>query len=120
MVASQFYPTLSNIIDITNAQKAVVTFDADHDFTDGEILSLRTSRPYGMYEVNQKSARVLSHTSDTVTLELDTLGLNPFVYPPIGEVIYPSIAVPAGSGIVPGQYTATVNLQDSFDNVPTN
>lgn len=115
---STYVPFLSNIVGITNAQQAVVTFSAAHSFTDGEIISLRVSKNYGMFEVNNKQARVLSHNSLTVTLELDTLGLNTFVYPPVGLLVYPAVAVPAGSGIVPGQYTPTMNLEDSFDNVP--
>ena len=115
---SIYVPYLSNIIGITNSAEAVVTFSSPHSFTNGEIISLRVSKNYGMYEVNNKQARVLSHNSLTVTLELDTLGLNTFVYPPTGTLVYPAVAVPAGSGIIPGQYTPTINLEDAFDNVP--
>lgn len=115
---SSFYPSLSYITNISKALQAVVTFDDEHDFTDGEIISLRSSRPYGMYQVNNMQSRVLSHTSDTVTLEIDTRNFTTFVYPPVGEVVYPAIAVPSASGIIPGQYTPTMNLEDAFDNVP--
>ena len=114
----QFYPRFSNIIGITNSAPAVVTFSAPHDFTIGEIIGLRSSRPYGMYEVNNLSVRVLATTSDTVTLELSTVNFNPFVYPPVGTVELPAMAVPSASGIVPGLYTPETNLVDRFDHLP--
>ena len=117
---STYVPYLSNILGITNAQQAIVTFTSPHSFSDGEIISLRSSRPYGMYEINNLKARVLSITSNTVTLELDTTSFNTFVYPPVGQVVYPAVAVPSASGIIPGLYPSTVNLQDAYDNEPSN
>lgn len=126
MIPNNFYPSLCYITNITNALNAVVTFLVNHDFTDGEIISLRSSRPYGMYEVNNLRARVLSHTSNTVNLELSTLNFNAFVYPPVGQVIYPAMAVPSSSGVVPNSLNPTIpayitgtNLEDSFDNIPS-
>lgn len=112
-----FYPRFRYINSITNEQKAVVTCTEDHDFTDGEYVSFRVSRPYGMYEINEQRALVLSHTSDTITVDLDTLQFNSFVYPVSGKNT-PPVVVPAGSGIIPNYYPYTVTLIDSFDNRP--
>jgi len=120
MSTGTFYPSLSYISGITNAAQAVVTFTAPHDFTVGEIIGLRSSRPYGMFEVNNLSVRVLATTSTTVTIELNTTSFTPFVYPPVGEVTYPAIAVPASSGVVPGAIPAQTNLIDAFENIPPN
>lgn len=112
-----FSPSYKFISAITNAQNAVVTCTEDHNFTDGEYVSFRVSKPFGMYEINEKTAKVLSHTSDSITVDLDTLQLNSFIYPVSGKTS-PPMVVPAGSGILPDYYPPTVTLIDSFDNRP--
>lgn len=118
MSSGTFYPSFSYISGITNAAPAVVTFTSPHDFTVGEIIGLRSSRPYGMSEVNNLSVLVLATTSTTVTLELNTTSFTPFVYPPVGLVTYPAMAVPASSGVIPGAIPPQTNLTDSFDDIP--
>jgi hypothetical protein len=117
---SDYTPFLSYISNISNAQNAIVTFTATHPYTVGELLGLRVSQPYGMIEVNNMTSQVIATTSLTVTLALDTLTFTPFVYPPVGTVTYPAIAVPAGSGIVPNAIPAQTNILDVFDNAPLN
>lgn len=118
MASYEFVPRYKFITDITNAQNAVITCDENHNFSDGEIVSFRVEKPYGMYEINNRQARVLSHTDNTITIELDTLHFNTFIYPVSGKNT-PPVVVPAGSGIIPNQYVATVSLQDCFDNTRT-
>jgi hypothetical protein len=102
---------------ITSAQNAVVTFTADSYFTDGEYVSFRVTKDFGMYEINQQRGKVLSHTSNTITVDIDTLSYTPFSYAQInGLGTTPPTCVPAGSSIIPASDPATVNLQDSNDN----
>ena len=68
--------------------------------------------------MNNKTAKVITAGSDTVTIDIDTLGFNPFVDAGIYHQ-YPAMAVPAGSGIIPGEYVPTVSLIDRFDPVLT-
>lgn len=110
-----FYPRWKYISGITNAQQAVITFTEDHDFTDGEIVSFRVTKPYGMVEMNDRQAKVLSHTADTITVNIDTLNFNSYIYPVSGSNT-PPVCVPSASGVIPGSYPATVNLEDAFDN----
>jgi hypothetical protein len=113
----QIYPRLAYINDITNAQNAVATFTEDCDFTDGEYVSFRVTKDFGMYQINQKRGKVLSHTSDTITVDIDSSNWTPFSYALIDtEGTTPPCCVPAGSGIIPSFYPETVNLEDSFDN----
>jgi hypothetical protein len=119
MVTNIYTPYVLNIIGVSNAQKAVITFESAHPYVLGEIISLRSSRPYGMYEINNMQGRVLSSTEFTITLDIDTTNFNTFVYPPVGTIEVPAQAVPSASGIIPDQIPATVTLQDAFDNVPT-
>lgn len=109
------YPRNALITDITNDLKAVVTFTEQPTFSIGEIISFRTSKADGMWQINNKQARVLIVDGDTVTIDLDTTGYDPFIYPSAATT--PPMAVPSASGIIPGLYPPTVNLQDAFDMV---
>ena len=116
-MTGNFYPSFSFITGITNEKNAVVTFLEDHEFTDGEYISFRVGKDYGMFEISNRRGKVLSKTSDTVTVDIDTTTWTSFVYQdPI--VATPPVAVPAGSGVLPGEYVATVSLIDSFDDRP--
>lgn len=117
-MSSSFTPFITNITNITNAQEAVVTVIETPPYSIGEIVSLRVSKPYGMTEVNNVSTRVLDVSGNDITIELDTLGLTTFVYPPIGEVVKPALVIPSASGIVPDSPIPMTNLQDAFDNIP--
>lgn len=111
------YPQLAYINAITNAQNAVVTFTSDIEFTDGEYVSFRVTKDFGMFQINQVRGKVLSHTSDTITVDVDTSMWTPFTYAAIDSAgSSPPLVVPAGSGIIPNYYPDTVNLEDSFDN----
>lgn len=111
------YPTFMYVNAITNAQNAVVTFTANSDFTDGEYVSFRVTKDFGMYEINQQRGKVLSHTDNTITVDIDTLSYNPFNYALINTTgTTPPTCVPAGSGVIPDSDPSTVNLYDSYDN----
>jgi hypothetical protein len=111
-------PRFRYITDITNAQYATVTFSEDHDYSDGEIVSFRVTPPFGMFEINNLQSRVIAHTDDAITIEIDTTFWTPFIYPVSGAVT-PPVCVPSASGIIPGSYPSTVNLEDCFDNIRT-
>lgn len=111
---ANFIPNLQYILDITQAPAAVVTFDEDHNFTLGEWISFRIPPPNGMIQLNNEKALIISLTSTTVTIAVDSLDFYPFIY--VQDPKIPCVAVPAGSGIPPG--TATVTLEDAFDNEP--
>lgn len=111
---TEFIPNLQYITDITQASPAVVTFSDDHHFTLGEWISFRIPPANGMIQLNNQKARVIETTSTTVTIAVDSLNFYPFIY--VEDPQVPCVAVPAGSGIIPG--TGTVTLEDAFDNQP--
>lgn len=111
---TDFIPNLQYISNITQAIQAVVTFTTNHNFTLGEWISFRVPPPNGMIQLNNEKGKIISLTSDTVTINVDSLQFYPFIYVVNGQV--PCVAVPAGSGIIPG--TSTVTLEDAFDNHP--
>lgn len=118
MTSYEFVPRYEFITAITNEQYAVVTFEDEHDFSNGEIIGLRISTPYGMVQANNKEVKVLSHDAMSVTIDLDTTDFTPFIYPVPG-LNTPPIAVPSASGIIPNSNPATMNLEDAFDNIRT-
>jgi len=111
---ANFIPNLQYIENITQAAVAVVTFITNHNFTLGEWISFRVPPPNGMIQLNNQKSLIISLTPNTVTIEVDTLQFYAFIYVANGQI--PCVAVPAGSGIPPG--TATVTLEDAFDNEP--
>lgn len=111
---TEFIPNLQYVSNITQAAATVVTFTTNHNFTNGEWISFRIPPPNGMIQLNNQKALIISITSNTVTIAVDSLQFYPFIY--VQDPQVPCVAVPAGSGIPLG--TATVTLEDAFDNQP--
>ena len=117
MVRNQFYPQLAYINAITNAQQAVVTFTADHDFTVGQIISFRVTPDFGMFQINLRRGTVLETTSDTVTVDIDTSDWDAFDYSSLNDPgTTPPVAVPCCSTVVPASNPPEINILDAFDN----
>ena len=129
-IQNRMYPRYAYISLITQATQAVVYFTAPNDFTPGEIVSFRVSSDFGMDEINNKPARVLSVTNSatvsSITIDLDTSGYTAFSFPTSAVAlagVSPAVVVPSSSGVVPLNGSATTpqqppgtNLLDSFDN----
>lgn len=134
-IPNRFYPRAKQTLFVTNANQATVYFAGQNDFTPGELLDFITPAPFGMIQLNSLTAlsgaaRVLtvtnSATVSSVTLDLNTSGYTPFVYPTSANFTSgksPAFTMPAGSGVVPFNGSATVpasppgtNLADAFDN----
>jgi hypothetical protein len=116
MTTHVFFPRFRYITGISNEQYAVVTFSAVHDFVVNEIVSFRVTKPYGMVEINEKRAKVLSIGSLTITIDIDTKFFTPFIYPVSGSNT-PPVCVPVGSGISFDSAFAFTILNDAFDNL---
>lgn len=129
-IPNRMYPRWNYIANITKAAQAVIFFTAKNDFTPGEIISIRVSTAFGMDEINNKQARVLSVTNSatvsSITIDLDTTGFTTFAFPTSAIAaagVSPAVVVPSSSGVVPFNASATVpqqppgtNLLDAFDN----
>jgi hypothetical protein len=129
-IPNLLYPRWGYVANISQAAQAIVSFTAKNDFTPGENVSFRVSSDFGMDEINNRSARVLSVTNSStvssVTLDLDTTGFTAFTFPTSAVAaagVSPAVCVPSSSGVVPDSGSATVpqeppgtNLRDAFDN----
>jgi len=125
IIPNRFYPRyryimpLAGAVGITQAVNAVVSMTVAHDFTVGEKVSLRVTSDYGMLEANNKTATVLSVTTYTVTLDLDTSGFTAFL-PPTSAVYAAGVSqaqiLPAGAGPEVGANPPGVPVTAAFDN----
>lgn len=117
MASNQFFPSKIQISAITNAVQAVVSFDEDHDFTLGEIVSFRVGRDFGMSEINNLQAKVLSNTSDTITIDIDTSTWTAFTLANLNDPgTSPPMCLPSASSAIPYEENPSVNIEDAFDN----
>lgn len=114
---SEFYPLPRLINDISKSANAIVTFTENHGYKNGQLLRFHVPKEYGMFEINDKSGRVLSKTDNTVIVNVETTNFSAFIYP-ADSTSYPPEAVPYGSGIDDEQVIHTTNLECSFDNRP--
>ncbi len=120
MANNNFFPSKAYIQDITNAQNAVVTFTADHEFTLGEIVGFRVEQAFGMNEINQLRSRIFAVTNDSITTNIDTTTWTPFSLANLNQPgTSPPCCVPSSSGVIPYEDDpSTVTLFDAFDNRP--
>lgn len=130
IIPNKMYPRWNYIALITQASQAVVYFTGPNDFTPGQIVSFRVTSDYGMEEINNQTARVLSvtnsSTQSSITIDLDTSGYTTFAFPTSAAAaagVQQAVVVPSSSGVVPDNGSATIpqqppgtNLRDSFDN----
>lgn len=117
MANNQFYPSKSYINAITNAQNAVISFTANHDYIIGEIVSFRVGSPFGMSEINNLKGKILSSTSDTITVDIDTTTWTAFDYSLINTSgTSPPLCIPVGSSGVDNGGVQEVIFADAFDN----
>ncbi len=129
-IPNKNYPRRAYVAMITKATQAVVYFTAKNDFTPGEYVRFHVSSAFGMDEIDNKQARVLSVTNSatvsSITIDLDTSGYTTFAFPLSATAaagVQPAICVPSSSGVVPDNGSATnaqqppgTNLRDAFDN----
>ena len=94
-----------------------MTFTEDHDYLVGEIVSFRCDQFFGMSEINNKKAKILTLTSDTITVDLDSTTWTEFDYSLINTSgTSPPVCVPVGSGSVDKNGVQEVIFEDAFDN----
>lgn len=117
MVSNVIYPGLAYINAITNAIEAVITFTENHNFSLGEIVGFRVGSAFGMREINQKYGRVLSLTSDTITVDIDSSSWTSFDYSVLDDSgTSPPVCVPVGGGNIPDTNPVKTNQIAAFDN----
>jgi hypothetical protein len=111
-------PQWHYIIAITNDVRAQVETDSSHGFVDGQIVSFRVTKPFGMFEINNMQTQVTVISSTVFETEINTSFWNEFIYPASEDKVTPPTVVPVGSGVVQA-FVPYVTLDDAFDRVRT-
>lgn len=90
---------VQTIESITNANPMVLTTVDDHGYVAGMMVTFLIPSQYGMVQLNGLNAQVLSVTSDTLNINLNSTEFSVFSYPsPLpSSYTYPSI-IPNSSG----------------------
>lgn len=109
-----FYPSLRRIVNITQANPAVVTTSVDSTYIPGQLIRLDVPTVFGMTQANGLLVTVLSVTGGNITVALDTTGFSPFVFPLVAAYPFtPAQTIPVGedtSGFDPNLLgDATIN-----------
>ncbi len=106
----QYYPGYSqqtiienlvwkSIESITQAFPMLVTTVQDHKYTAGIRVRFQIPSMFGMIQLNGVEVQVLSVTSNTLTVNLDSSNFTPFAYPsPLPEAYTPPVVIPDASG----------------------
>ncbi len=132
IIPSQFYPRARRIAGITQAAagSAKIYFMQPNDYTPGERIGVRVPTNFGMTQLNNVEARVLTVTNtateSSVVIDIDTSGMTAFSYPSSATAaagVGVALVVPSASAVVPLNGSLTVaqqppgtNLLDAFDN----
>ena len=125
----QYYPGYSQvkvhqnllvrtILSVTNSYPCVVTTTEDHGYVAGMKISFLVPAQFGMIELNNIIAQVISITDDTLTINLDSSSFTPFLYPsPLPTAYSPPKVIPYSSGPYLPPKPLPYGNQDSFDGV---
>ena len=111
---------LAGAVGITQATQCVVSMSVAHDFTVGEVLSLRVpSANFGMTEINKLTGIVQAVGTYTVTLDIDTSGFTAFALPTSAQFaagMSNAVILPVGAGPTPNANPPGVSVNAAFDN----
>lgn len=106
----QYYPgynqqtVIDNLVwkvisTISNSNPMIVTTIQDHHYTAGMRVRFNIPGMFGMVQLNGQEVQVLSVTSNTVTVNLDSSNFTVFAYPSLlPEAYTPPVIIPDTSG----------------------
>ena len=117
-----YYPRRRSITKITAAANAVVTLSVTHQFEAGQKVRLIVPPAFGMVEMNNLQATILSvdetvTTGNSITLDIDSSAFTAFVFPPTAAVPFsPAEVVPMGEDTSYALAAGVDILSDATDN----
>lgn len=90
---------VQTISSITNAYPMVVTTSSNHGYVAGILVRFLIPTQFGMTQLNDITAQVISVTDDTLTINLDSTNFSVFSYPsPLPSAYTPPSVIPNASG----------------------
>lgn len=115
---TQVHPNflVKTIDSITNSNPMVITTSFPHHYVAGLDVRFLIPTMFGMQELNTLNAQILSTTSNTLTINLDSTNFSVFSYPNPLPLAYtnPSVIPNASGPYLPPQPLPYGN-QDSFE-----
>jgi len=109
---------VKTIASITQSNPATLTTTDNHNYVAGMNVSFLIPKAFGMQELNKLVVQVLTASTNTLTLNVDTTQFSPFAYPsPLPTAYTPPSIIPYSSGpFLPPQPLPFGN-QNSFEGV---
>jgi hypothetical protein len=106
------------IASITQANPCVLTTNYHHNYPAGSRVRFQIPSMFGMVQLNDKEVKILSVTSNTLTVNLDSTNYTPFAYPsPLPQAYTPPVVIPDASGAYLPPLPLPFGNQDSFEGV---
>jgi hypothetical protein len=107
-----------DILAVTNSYPMIVTTVIDHGYVAGMDVTFQIPTQFGMVELNGKNVQVLSITTDTLTIDLDSTNFSVFSYPsPLPLAYTPPTVIPNSSGKYLPPLPLPYGNQTSFEGV---
>ncbi len=119
---SPFYPARRYITAVSNAAQAVIRLSVTHRFVVGQKVRISIPSAYGMTLAPTIASIVAVNTAtaaagNTITVDLDTTGLAPFVFPLTAAAPFtPAQVVPVGEDTAVALAAGTNILSDATVN----
>jgi hypothetical protein len=109
---------LQTIASVTNANPMVITTVNNHGYVAGMNLTFLIPIIFGMQELNNLNAQVLSVTSNSLTINLNSINFSVFSYPsPLPSAFTLPSVIPNASGPYLPPQPLPYGNQDSFEGV---
>jgi hypothetical protein len=92
-----WYPARRNIVNITQANPAVITTSVDSTYIAGQSIRLNIPAQFGMIQANGLLVNIISVTGGNITVNLDTTGFTAFTFPLVAAYAFtPAQTIPVG------------------------
>lgn len=76
-----FYPSINSITGINNSVNAVITVLNTNDLTVGQVIRINVPRTYGMLQIDDQIANIVSVGSNSYTVDIDSTNFDTFSVP---------------------------------------
>lgn len=107
---------VKTIKSISNSNPMIVTTFFPHNYRTGLNVRFFIPTMFGMQELNDKNAQIIFITSDTLTINLDSINFSVFSYPnPLPSAYTKPSIVPNASGPYLPPQPLPYGNQDSFE-----
>lgn len=108
--------TTQTIASITNSNPMVVTTVNDHGYVNGMNVTFLIPTQFGMTQLNGVNAQVLSASTNSLTINLDSTHFTPFAYPsPLPSAYTNPSVIPNSSGLYLPPLPLPYGNQNSFE-----